>query len=189
MARPADKALDQAIARATLELLGEVGFDRLSIAGVATRAKTARTSVYRRWPDKTALVVHAVRHSLPLSEVDTDTGGLRGDLLAQSRSLAARAEVVPGLVVAVRDNGELGALVRETIIERDRALMAGVVERAVARGEVRADVDEIVLRVPISMLFTRLLLLDGTLTDDYLVKLVDHVLVPLLGREPDGPRR
>jgi AcrR family transcriptional regulator len=164
------------------------GFDRLSITGVAARAKTARTSVYRRWPDKTSLVVHAVRHSLPVSEVDADTGGLRGDLLAQARGLAARAEVVPGLVVAVRDNGELGALVRETIVEQDRSLMAAVVERAASRGEVRAGVDEIVLQVPMSMLFTRLLLLDGTLTDDYLVRLVDHVLLPLLSSHSDARR-
>lgn len=183
MARPADRALDEAISRATLELLAEIGFDRLTISGVATRARTARTSVYRRWPDKTALVVAAVRHSLSASEVDSvDTGSLRGDLLAQSGLLAARAEILPGLVVAIRDSGPLGALVRESIVERDRELMAGIVERAAGRGELRADVEPIVLAVPMSMMFARVLLLDGGLTEEYLAELVDHVLVPLLGR-------
>ncbi|MFC5103299.1 TetR/AcrR family transcriptional regulator [Kibdelosporangium philippinense] len=115
MARLQDKQLDDAISRATLRLLGEVGFERLSIAAVATQAGTARTSIYRRWPDKEALVLAAVRHEFANPVDEIDTGTLRGDLLGQAQTLADRlrsqAGVLSGLLIAIRDNGELGRLV------------------------------------------------------------------------------
>lgn len=112
-----------------------------------------------------------------------DTGSLREDLLVQARTLAARTEILPGLVIAIRDDGPLGVVVRESIVERDRELMTGIVARAAARGEVDAELEPIVLEVPMSMMFARVLLLDGGLTEDYRVTLVDHVVVPLLAKE------
>jgi AcrR family transcriptional regulator len=186
VARPSDKQLDAAINRATLELLGEIGFDALTIGQVATRAATTRTAIYRRWPDKTALVAAAVQHLLssPADAVEQDTGSLRSDLLTQSRALAARLAnemaVLAGLLTALRDNSHLGALVRAVIIERDRHTMAVLIARAVARGELRTTaVHELVATVPASMMFAQILLFNGELTDDYLTRLMDHVVLPL----------
>ncbi|ONI86407.1 hypothetical protein ALI144C_10795 [Actinosynnema sp. ALI-1.44] len=183
MARPPDKDLDDAISRATLRLLGQVGFGRLSIAAVATSANTARTSVYRRWPDKEALVLAAVRHEFATPHATIDTGTLRDDLLAQARALAERlgqhAGVLSGLLTAIRDNGELGRLVRAGIVERDREIMTGAIDRAIARGELRGPVDEIVTSVPMSLLFARIVLLDEPLDEPYLIRMVDTVVMPL----------
>lgn len=186
MARPSDKQLDAAINRATLELLGEVGFDALTIGQVATHAETTRSAIYRRWPDKTALVTGAVRHllSTPAGAVEEDTGSLRSDLLTQARGLAARLAnemaILAGLLTALRENSEIGALVRWVIIERDRHIMGVLIERAVARGELRtAAVHELVSTVPASMMFAQILLFNGELTDDYLTRLMDHVVLPL----------
>ncbi|MFC0106941.1 TetR/AcrR family transcriptional regulator [Kibdelosporangium aridum] len=183
MARPPDRQLDDAISRATLRLLGEVGFERLSIAAVATKAGTARTSVYRRWPDKKALVLAAVRHEFASPADEIDTGTLRGDLLAQARTLAERlgqhAGVLSGLLIAVRDNGELGRLVRSSIVERDRTIMTVAIGRAKARGELAGPVADIVTTVPMSLLFARILLLDEPLDDAYLTRMVDQVVMPL----------
>jgi AcrR family transcriptional regulator len=186
MARPPNPDLDTSIGATTLELLGEVGFDRLSIAAVATRARTTRASVYRRWPDKTALVLAAVDHEFAGTDTDHDTGSLRTDLLAQSRALAARlgerASVLTGLVNALRDNGELGSLVRSRIIASDYRIMTRIIARAVARGELSTtSTDSMALTVPVSMMFARVLLMAEPLDDDYLVQLHDQVVLPLLG--------
>jgi AcrR family transcriptional regulator len=188
MARKLDPELDAAIAAATLQLLGEVGFDRLSIAAVATRAGTARTSIYRRWPDKTALVVAAVKAELgdPRSPKVADAGSLRDDLLAHATRLAARmgdmrTTVLSGLLTAIRDNAELGALVRSSIVSRDGEIVRSAVRRAIARGELMENAadDPLIASVGVSMMFARAVLMDLPLDKEYVTELVDRVVVPL----------
>ncbi|WP_163568500.1 TetR/AcrR family transcriptional regulator [Fodinicola feengrottensis] len=132
MGRTQDPDLDAAIGTATLELLGEIGFDRLSIAAVATRAGTARTSIYRRWPDKTSLVMAAIREALTGPDGIDDTGTLRGDLIVHARALANRLEpgILAGLLTALRDNADLGTLVRASIVARDQKIMVAVISAA-----------------------------------------------------------
>lgn len=188
MARKLDPELDTAIAAATLQLLGEVGFDRLSIAAVASRAGTARTSIYRRWPDKTALVVAAVKAELgdPRRPKAVDTGSLRDDLLAHATRLAARmgnmrTTVLSGLLTAVRDNAELGALVRSSIVSRDGDIVQAAVRRAVTRGELSENAadDTLIASVGVSMMFARAVLMDLPLDEEYVTDLIDRVVVPL----------
>ena len=79
---------DAAICDATLALLAEVGYDRMSMDAVAARAKASKATIYRRWPGKQELVLDAVRSRAPGMAVPEDTGSLRGDLLATYRSAA-----------------------------------------------------------------------------------------------------
>ena len=53
--RPRDETRDAAILAATLDVLGDVGYDRLTIDAVAPRAKASKATVYRRWSGKAAL--------------------------------------------------------------------------------------------------------------------------------------
>ncbi|ALG11331.1 TetR-like C-terminal domain-containing protein [Kibdelosporangium phytohabitans] len=75
----------------------------------------------------------AVRHEFATPHAEIDTGTLRDDLLAQATALTARlgqhAGVLSGLPIAIRDNGELGRLVRAGIVDRDREIMTGVIDR------------------------------------------------------------
>jgi AcrR family transcriptional regulator len=71
-----------AILNATLQLLGEVGYDQLTIDAVVARAGSSKTTIYRRWPDKSALVCAALiaaaqRHP----ELPSGAPSLREDLL------------------------------------------------------------------------------------------------------------
>src|SRR5690606_26037649 len=125
--RPPDAALDAAILQATLALLAETGYERLSVEAVARRAGTAKTSVYRRWPTKEALVLAALRAYLdrPASAGSRRAGGsLRADLLGHARQLAAlltreRAAVVAGLLLAMRTSPDLAAAVRAQLVEHE----------------------------------------------------------------------
>ena len=58
--RPRDETREAAILEATLAVLSDVGYDRLTIDAVATKAKASKATVYRRWPNKAALVVDAL---------------------------------------------------------------------------------------------------------------------------------
>jgi AcrR family transcriptional regulator len=61
MAGTRGAAREEAILLATLELLGEAGYDRMTMDAVAARARASKATIYRRWPDKAGLVVAAVR--------------------------------------------------------------------------------------------------------------------------------
>ena len=80
--RPRSPRAQQAIVTATCDLLLEMGYERLSIEGVAARAGVGKQTVYRWWPSKSALVTEAVLEGrLPISgEPPPDTGDLRTDL-------------------------------------------------------------------------------------------------------------
>jgi AcrR family transcriptional regulator len=75
--------VDESILAATLELLGESGYARLTMEQVAARARVGKASVYLRWPSKLALVAEAIQQRRPdlVPEV-ADTGSLAGDVTA-----------------------------------------------------------------------------------------------------------
>ena len=77
---------DVAICDATLALLLEVGYDRMSMDAVAARAHASKATIYRRWPGKQELVLDAVKARGVGLTVAEDTGSLRGDLVATYRS-------------------------------------------------------------------------------------------------------
>ena len=58
--RQLDASRDAALRDAALELLAEVGYDRLSMDAVAARAKASKMTIYRRWSSKAELVVAAI---------------------------------------------------------------------------------------------------------------------------------
>jgi len=145
--RPRDPQVDQAILTATLELLGEDGFDGLSIEAVAARAGVGKTTVYRRWPSKIPLVVDALTAmKAPTVSVIPDDMPTREALLRTMSGFTkphegSAARVLAGLVDAMSRNEELAEAVRTVLVaERERGLVA-VIERGKARGEIRADVD------------------------------------------------
>src|SRR6476661_7275970 len=72
---------EQEILDATLEVLADVGYDRLTMDAVAARAKASKATLYRRWNDKASLVVDALLVVKHTAETP-DTGTLRGDLIA-----------------------------------------------------------------------------------------------------------
>ena len=143
--RPRDPRIDDAVLRATVQLIGKTGYADLSVDAIARRAGTSKPAIYRRWPSKAHLVHAAV---FPISEATKlpDTGSLAGDVREMVRrtvavltSPAARA-ALPGLV------GEMATdlTLHTALLQRFADILSrGLTERldaAVARGEVRPDV-------------------------------------------------
>src|SRR3954471_7408044 len=71
---------ERQILDAALEVLAEVGYDRLTMDAVAQRAKASKATLYRRWNSKATLIVDGLASQKSTPPVP-DTGTLRGDLI------------------------------------------------------------------------------------------------------------
>jgi len=169
--RPRDARADRAILEATLELAAKVGIDDLRVDDVAARAGVGKSAIYRRHASKAALVAAAI--SALVSEIAVpDTGSTHDDLLALMADAVAvyndpvRAGVMPSLVAAMRHQPELASAVRDGFLTRRREALRAVLDRGIARGDLRADLDvELALDVLGGPLFYRLLITGGPIDD------------------------
>lgn len=131
---------------ATFELLEESGYDSLQLSDVARRAQINKTTVYRRWPTKAALVADLLVSFTRLNVAIPDTGSLQRDLehllsdiVAALDNRAVRA-VLYGVISGALDSGDIRSA--QTAFWEERFERGGaLVERAIARGEVSADTD------------------------------------------------
>jgi len=139
----------RAVLEATLDELAQVGYGALSVERVAARAGVNKTTVYRRWPTRTALVEAALRSFVEALPDLEPTGDIRADLLAVARRQylgmsAPRGRSVMRMLLAGDCDPDLVALAG-AIRARFDAPARAVIERAVARGELRRDADPVVL--------------------------------------------
>ena len=145
MARPrSEEARRKALAAAT-ELIVERGVANLTMEEVANRSGVAKTTIYRHWPERSALVLDTVRACF--GDVPTpDTGSLRGDLDAYFGGMVLAdlsgtvGHLMPALIDAAARDGEIELLVDRISQERQRPIL-DIVERAQARGELPPDLD------------------------------------------------
>ena len=135
----------QLVLDATADLIAEVGVERASIDEVANRSGVAKSTIYRHFASKPVLVVEAV-HTCMSHPVVTDTGSVRDDLIGCFAGMTKASyegrlgDMMLSLMDAAQRDPELGRLVRAMAEQRRRAA-SDVVERAVARGDLPADLD------------------------------------------------
>ncbi|MGW1913921.1 TetR/AcrR family transcriptional regulator [Streptomyces sp. NPDC002076] len=174
---------------AVLDLLREVGYDALTMDAVAARTRSSKATLYRQWGGKAELVAKAVRHSKPGSSADgVDTGSLRGDLHALTlRSddceMEQNSALMRGLAMAVHGNPDLLKAFKEHLIEPELAEFRRVLQRAIDRGEVRADNPAIdyVMHMMIGGFAARSLIDEQPPTQAFLLSYIDAVVLPALG--------
>jgi AcrR family transcriptional regulator len=177
---------EREILRATLDVLAETGYDRLTFDLVAARTQASKATLYRRWPAKQTLVAEAVA-SLPVTDVTLpDTGSLRGDLLALAATEgffdAPQAKLACGLATALYRDPELHEVVRRTLAQAGTAHLRTLLIRAVERGVLRADTDvELIAEVlPGIALFRLLLSPANDLTRRDVTAVIDQIVLPAL---------
>jgi len=186
--RKRDHARDSVILDATLAVLADQGYDRMTIDMVAARADMARATVYRRWATKADLVLEAVsrmsRGDVALEHLP-DTGSLRGDMTAMIRPFGdeqqqVRIQAVVGLLaLAGADERLAGAAVGAGIgpwIEAGRLLM----QRAVDRGEFPPGADVGTLAELIPMMCIARAAQRLPITREFSLALIDGVIIPAL---------
>ncbi|MET9445624.1 TetR/AcrR family transcriptional regulator [Streptomyces cinerochromogenes] len=174
---------------AVLDLLREVGYDALTMDAVAARTRSSKATLYRQWGGKADLVAKAVRHNKPGGSADeVDTGSLRGDLHALTlRSddceMEQNSALMRGLAMAMHGNPDLLRAFRDHLIEPEMAAFRRVLQRAIDRGEVRADNPAIdyVMHMMIGGFAARTLIDEQPPTQAFLLSYIDAVVLPALG--------
>jgi AcrR family transcriptional regulator len=180
------EAREQAILDAALELVLEVGYDRLSMDALAERAHAGKATIYRHWSGKAEVVAEAIRQRHCDEEVVADTGSLRGDLLATitciEQSVSSEdGALISGVLCAMRTDPVLANLMRTQTVESKRTNCMQLVDRAVARGELPPSAaGDVLYEVLPAMVITRSVINGEELTEEFATHLVDDILIPLL---------
>ncbi len=193
---PRAEAREQAILDAALELLMEVGYDRLSMDALAERAHAGKATIYRHWSGKAQIVAEAVRRMKgdePFSESFPSTGSLRGDLLAAVDRIScsatdADAAIIGGVISAMRNDPELAELVRTQVLDSKKGEFNGIIERAVRRGELpQGSSAELVEEVISALLINRLVIRRQSIDEQFSTHVVDDIVLPLLCGDAASP--
>ncbi|GAB3402348.1 TetR/AcrR family transcriptional regulator [Flindersiella endophytica] len=181
-----DPDREGAILDATLELLGEHGYERMSIDQIARRAGASKATIYRRWSGKAQLVTDLVCQRMHTeSQPVPDTGSLRADLLllcqAYRRAIERKLPVVLGLLPTLVSDPELADTFRQNVPQPSVEHLGAVLERALTRGEIRQPVEPGELHSVLeAVVWHRMLRAGEALDDDFLRAAVDRTLLPLL---------
>lgn len=156
--RPRSVAADEAILEATRASLVDLGWSKLTMGDVATRAGVAKTTLYRRWAGKNELVVDAVAVLFDQLELP-DLGSLSADVQAvvlQFAALLERPETQTALMAVVAESTRDEALrtrIRDSIVDRQKRLVLQGRQRAQERGELPVEEDEATAALTADLVF------------------------------------
>src|SRR5271169_754798 len=171
----------RAVLDATLQAVVERGSDALSIGEVARQAGVHDTSIYRRWPTKEHLIFDSLlTHSVAQLPIP-DTGTLRADLVAFASLITSYAATPIGQALlkamAVTDDDAALAAGRAQFWQFRLDQARAMIDRAMIRGELRADTDPaLALELLIAPLHFRLLLTRQPVDDRLTGQLIDLLL-------------
>ncbi|SER97043.1 transcriptional regulator, TetR family [Streptomyces sp. yr375] len=180
--------LERAILDAALDQLGTVGWNGLTMEGVAAGAQTGKAAVYRRWPSKEDLVADALRAGLPRLDAAPDLGSVREDLVALCREARDAMFSRPGSalrsVLHECDPARaerFHALILDGVVEPTVRLLHEVISRGIERGEVRPDAaNGYVFDAIPAMLMYRSKVCGCEWNDRDLDEMIDQLMLPLL---------
>jgi AcrR family transcriptional regulator len=176
---------------ATLQLLQEHGYDRLTVDAVAAMAHASKATVYRRWPSKAELVLAAFIEGCRQVAVAPETGTLRGDLLRLGEVICQHARQQAGTIRAVMvemsRHPALHDAMQNQFLDQRKALIQQVLHEAVIRGEIDEAVisDELWDLLPGYLIF-RSIMPTRPPTARTVQALVDDVIMPSLTRKATG---
>ncbi len=175
------------ILAATLEVLVDVGYDRLTMDAVAARAKASKATLYRRWSTKLRLVMDAL-HTTKEPPTEIDTGSLRGDLeqlfCGMGGVVDKQAVAVFGSVItAVARDQDFAETYRREFIGPRLAVSRQIWERARARGELRDNLDLALLEPALAgIVLHRVFVMGEQPSEDLVTRVIDQIILPAATR-------
>jgi AcrR family transcriptional regulator len=174
---------EQEILDAALEVLTDVGYDRLTMDAVAHRAKASKATLYRRWNSKATLVVESLAR-MKAPPVVPDTGDLRTDLLTAFCGMGGLTEhettaTLGAVMTAVSTDPEFAREFREQVVEPKARVSRIIFERALARGELRPGLDlEIVVPALAGIVLHRVFIFGEQPDSSLIERAVDQIILP-----------
>ena len=180
--RPRNEQARAAIVRAARELLDELGPTGLTIEAVAARSGVSKPTIYRSWPNAQALAMTAfletTTREVPFRRSGSAIGDLRAHLRKVAESFATRTgRNVAAMMAAAQGETELAKAFRNNFILESREEGRRLLDRGIASGELRADIDvDVTLDLLYAPLYFRLLVGHGPLDTGFVDRMVEHAL-------------
>jgi len=180
--RPRSERAHQAILTAARELLIEQGFASLRLEHVAARAGVGKATIYRRWSSKQELAQELLLELAGPHIAIEETGNTREELLAAVvNPMRAVTEtdfgpVIRAMLSKIASDPSIGDPFRATVVAARRAEVARVIQRGIARGDLRADADaELATELLVGPVYFRLMF-GGVLDHAFAERVVDSVM-------------
>lgn len=156
--------LTTALFRALFEEWAKSGYAAVSLERVAARAGAGKAAIYRRWPSKLEFACEAIRSVEVMRLGSSDQGSLQADISEYLRATRAVLRhplvrrIIPDLVAERLRSNELSAML-DGIADARRQFGHRLLDRAIARDELRADLDrELALDLLFAPLYSRMLI-------------------------------
>lgn len=178
-----------AILTTAFELTRDSGYRNLTIEGIAAGAGVGKQTVYRWWPTKADVLLEALAVKADLRVSIADRGSYRGELEEFLRDSFALMEF-PGVAEALRSlmaeaqfDTDFAARFRAGFLERRRAALQEILDRATKRGDGPAIDAELAEDVVFGTIWYRMLATERPLTDRDTTALL-AVLAPASVNDP-----
>jgi AcrR family transcriptional regulator len=174
---------EREILDAALEVLAEVGYDRLTMDAVAQRAKASKATLYRRWNSKATLVVDALATQKATPPVP-DSGDLRTDLLTAFCGMGGltdhdTTQTFGAVMTALSTDPEYAAEFRTRVLKPKAQLSRTLFQRAVDRGEVRTDLDLDLVAPALAGIVLHRIFVMGEVPGPTLIEhVIDQIILP-----------
>lgn len=186
--RPRSDSVRRSILSATLQLLDEVGYAKLTVEGVAALAQAGKATIYRWWSNKARLVGEALMEETDPQLPFPDTGSVREDFRRQLQLVAQlfngpKGKRLAMIIGVAQEEPEMLDSFRANFLAVRRGEAVQILQRGVRRGELRSEVfSEVAVDALYGPLYFRLLIEHGTLSPDYVDALCDLVMTGLVRR-------
>lgn len=190
--KPTDKRVQRSrevVLAVTQELMSEEGIVGFSVDEVSRRSGVSKTTIYRHWPSRSALLLDACSHLNSWTE-QVDTGSLRGDLTTLAAFLACQlrssraATVMPSIIDAAEHDPEMASLLAQ-MHARFLIPIVAIAERARLRGELPLDHDPVAFADALLAPFFYRRWFSREPLDEPFVQGVIHILLGALAEKTD----
>lgn len=182
LGRPRSEETKKAILTTSYEMLLEMGFKAVTVDGIANRAGVSKATIYKWWPNKAAVVLEGYFAATESMLQAPDTGIIEEDLFLQLNNLAVfitsdKGKVISELIAEGQFDENVSKEYRAKYFNPRRLISKEIINRGIARGELRKDLDiELVIDLLFAPLFYRLLITGETLDSGYVKDLIASVL-------------
>ncbi len=180
--RPRDEAARRRILKAALDLIDETTFSQVTAEAIAERANVSKATVYRWWPNKSAVVIDAFREAFAPELPLLHAGSLREDLTQQLRNFARLlsgrgGRMLRSFIVAARSDAEVAAAFRSIWRNPRREEARNMLQLKQESGQLRGDVNlDLVLDSLYGPLYYRFLVANEPPSQKYAESIADLVI-------------
>jgi AcrR family transcriptional regulator len=188
--RPRSERAHRAILQAANELLESEGFAAVSVEAIAERAGVSKATIYRRWPNRAAVVMDGFLSTVSSEVPFPHTGHAREDIRIHMRRLAEAfsgkiGRTVAALIAEGQADPELAGALRSRWLSVRRAEAREILELGIERGELREDIDlEVAVDVLYGPIYYRMLVGHAPLDNGFTDALADHIFAGLAAGDP-----